>query len=128
MPYFAAALLVSTVGLGVWDWRLHRELSRPMTNLQTLELALNRAEEPAITLAPGAQLRLLLHPAVVCPVYKAEIEGPARGEPIEVLPPDAYGNLNLVLLRVEPGTYSLRLSGCQRELENYRFRIRTNDG
>jgi hypothetical protein len=132
LPYFAAALFVSTLGLSTWAWRLQGELSRPVANPQSLNLkTVTRASEPVLAVAPGDPLLLTFHPAVRCPDYTARIEGPAgrAHRPIERLKLNPLGNLNLLLQRVRPGAYSLRLSGCEprQEVGNYRFRI-TPDG
>ncbi|HEX7182282.1 MAG TPA: hypothetical protein VF756_10590 [Thermoanaerobaculia bacterium] len=129
----AASLLVATVGLGTWVWRLQGELDRPVANLASLDLVSgSRAgNEPVIELPPGAPLRLVLAPAERCPGYTAEVEGPRPGDrqTIERLERDDQGRLN-VLLRLEPGSYGLRLFGCEprRTLEEHRFRIMADGG
>lgn len=129
----AAGLLVTTVGLGTWVWRLQSELDRPIANLPSLELlAVTRAgREPAAELPAGARLRLVLFPQERCPGYEAELEGPKSGDrlTIEGLERDEMGRLT-PLLRLEPGSYRLRLYGCEprRELEEHRFRILGDGG
>jgi hypothetical protein len=132
LPSIAAALLASTLGLSTWVWRLQSELSRPVANLRSLQLSETRAgTEPTAELAPGAPLRLVIDPTVRCPGYEAVLEGPKPGDRHTVpglLMPDELGRLH-PLLRPDPGSYSLRLSGCEprQEVGNYRFRI-TPDG
>src|SRR5436305_8006087 len=73
----AASLLVTTLGLGSWAWRLQGELHRPIANVRSLELTDSRsASEPVISLPSGAPLRLVLAPVERCPGYTAEIAGP----------------------------------------------------
>src|SRR5712691_6211703 len=57
----AASLLLTTVGLGSWVWRLHGELYRPFGNVKSLELASgSRAGRmPVVALSPGAPFRLV---------------------------------------------------------------------
>jgi hypothetical protein len=117
----AAALLVSTVGLGFRVLTLQEELNRPVVNPQTLTLAVTRADtEPT---APSGQVRLVLQPAERCPAYTAELEGPAA-QTIPGLERDDGGVVSL-LVRLDPGSYGLRLYGCEprRELEEHRFQI-----
>ena len=124
----AASLLVSTLGLGSWAWRLQGELRRPVANLPSLDLVSgSRAgDEPVVELPPGAPLRLVLAPAERCPGYTADLEGPRPGDRQTIAWPerDEQGRLD-VLLRLEPGSYGLRLYGCEprRELEGHRFRV-----
>jgi hypothetical protein len=123
----AAALLVSTIGLGTWVWRLQGELNRPVANLPSVELSATREEtEPAVMLPPGAPLHLVISPVVRCPGYKAILEGPKPGDqiPVRGLVPDARGLLN-PQLRLNPGSYGLKLYGCepQQEAGNYRFTV-----
>jgi hypothetical protein len=134
LPAIAASLLVATVGLGSWAWRLQGELNRPIANLVSLELpsGSRAAREPVLALSSGTPLRLVLAPAERCPSYAAEVEGPRSGDrqTIDGLERDKLGRLTL-LLRLEPGSYGLRLLGCEprRELEKHRFRIdRPNGG
>ena len=130
LPAVAAGLLVSTLGLSSWVWRLQGELSRPLPDVQTVELATTRAgAEPVVALAPGGALRLVLHPVARCPVYRAEIEGPARRDTIDVKL-DPQGNVSVYLPRPEPGPYNLRLHGCEpgREMEEHRLRVTLDDG
>ncbi len=131
LPSVAAALLlVSTLGLASRVWHLREELSRPLPNPLTAQLATMRAAEPSFALAPGQPLRLLLRPASRCPVYKAELAEPGGGGTIEGLKLDPLGNVNLLLPRPAPGTYTLRLHGCEpgHEVEEHRFRVALNDG
>ncbi|HEX6900223.1 MAG TPA: hypothetical protein VF789_10940 [Thermoanaerobaculia bacterium] len=123
----AAALLVCTLGL---YGRFQAELSRPLPNPLTAELATVRAAEPSYALAPGQPLRPLLHPASVCPEYKAELDEPGGRRTIEKLTPDPLGNVSLVLPRPAPGTYTLRLHGCEpgHEVEERRFRVTIDGG
>jgi hypothetical protein len=130
----AASLLVATIGLGSWVWRLQGLLETPVANLPSLELpSAGRAiEERTIALAPGAPLRLVLAPAELCPGYVAELEGPGRGKRTRIegrLERDDLGRLSL-LLRPEPGAYTLRLSGCtpRRVVEEHGFRVTRGDG
>jgi hypothetical protein len=128
----AAALLIATLGLGTWVWRLQGELNRPVANVRSVELAAETraGAELAVDLAPGAPLRLVLAPEERCPSYAAEIEGPGlRDHRVEGLKRDDLGRLTL-LLRGRPGSYRLRLSGCapSRQLEEHRFRITANGG
>lgn len=129
----AAVLLVTTLGLGSWVLKLQGELSRPVANLPSLDLVSgSRAgAERTIELPPGTPLRLVLAPAERCSGYVAEVKGPQPGDrrTIEDLERDEQGRLN-VLLRLEPGSYGLRLFGCEprRELEQHRFRITADGG
>jgi hypothetical protein len=125
----AAALLVSTVGLGFWGLRLQEKLNHPVANLPSLNLVESRAGgEPS---APSGPVRLALRPAERCPVYTAELEGPAAGdrETIPNLERDDGGVVSL-LLRLDPGSYGLRLFGCEprRELAEHRFQITRSHG
>ena len=68
----------------------------------------------------------MLPPVEDCPRYQAELEQPGRKRwNGQGLKKDTSGNLTLELLRPEPGSYRLRLSGCEprRELEEHRFRV-----
>jgi hypothetical protein len=129
----AAALLVTTVGLGVWDMKLQEQLRQPIANVKSLDLVSGSraAGEPVAHLAAGEPLRLVLAPAEQCPNYAAEVTGPGAGDHRTVGPlkPDARGILTL-LWPGEPGIYSLRLFGCEprRELEDRRFRIVADAG
>jgi hypothetical protein len=124
----AAALLIAAVGLGVRVAQLESERDRPIGNLASLELAAaTRADrEPTVELAPGEPVRLVLAPAERCDDYAAALTGPTPGDrrTIAGLERDQLGLVTL-LLRPQPGSYSLRLLGCQprRELESYGFRI-----
>lgn len=135
LPGIAAAWLVTTVGLGSWVWKLQGELHRPIANAPTLELltSTSRAgEEETIKIPAGAPLLLVRDPDENCPVYEAEVEGPGPGdrETIPGLKEDETGYLTPMLQRPEPGSYRLRLYGCEprRELEEHRFRIAHEDG
>jgi hypothetical protein len=124
----AAALLVTTVGLGVWGVRMQEELRRPIANVKSLDLVLEgRAmEEETVKVAPGQPLRMVIPPTVDCREYQAELGQPGRKRwNVAGLKKDASGNLTLELPRPEPGPYQLRLSGCapRRELGEQRFRI-----
>ena len=128
LPAIAAALLVATIGLGVWGLRLQGEHNRPVANLPSLQLSETRAgTEPAVALAPGAPLRLVIHPTAPCPGYEALLEGPKAGDrqTIQRLAPDDKGLLT-PMLYPEPGSYSLRLYGCdpRQEVGNYRFTVK----
>lgn len=133
LPAIAASLLVTTVGLGSRVWRLQEELNRPIANLASLELpsGSRAAREPVLEIPSGAPLRLVLAPAERCPSYAADVEGPRSGDrqTIEGLERDELGRLSL-LLRLEPGSYRLRLYGCEprRTLEEHRFRITADGG
>lgn len=127
----AAALLVSTLGLSAWVWRLQGELNRPSPNPQPAQLAMTRAAEPSFALAPGQPLRPVLRPVARCPVYKAELEGPGRWGPWSFdLQRDRQGNVSFNLQRPRPGTYTLRLHGCEpgHEVEEHRFQVTVDDG
>jgi hypothetical protein len=130
----AASLLVATLSLGSWVWRLQGDLDRPVANLRSLELAsASRASDgPAVELPLGAPLRLVLAPAARCPGYTAELEGPRPGDrqSIEGLERSEGGQVSVLLRRVGPGSYRLLLAGCEppRELEEHRFRITRPDG
>jgi hypothetical protein len=127
----AATLLVSTVGLGIWDVRLQEERNRPVANVPSLilELAPRALGEETVAVAPGKPLRVVLTPAEDCPVYQAEIEPPGRERwTLAGLKKDASGNLTLQLPRPEPGSYRLRLSGCEpRREQEYSWRIARPD-
>jgi hypothetical protein len=111
----AAALLVTTVGLGLRLRDLQRAEDRPVANLADLELgaATRAGAEPTAKLPPGAPLRLVLRPSEDCDDYEAVLSGPARGESRRVsgLTRDPLG-LVTVLLRPAPGRYTLQLRGC----------------
>lgn len=125
----AASLLVATLGLSFWVWRLEREQGRPIANLESLELAAgSRAgAEPAVELEPGAPLQLVLEPGERCPAYQAVISGPPPGESWTVrdLIRDERGLLSILLPVGAPGTYRLDLYGCEprRELVSHRFQV-----
>jgi hypothetical protein len=125
----AAVLLVATVSLSVWRVRLQEELNRPVANVKSLDLVSNSraAGEKTIALHRGEPLNLVLRPAERCPRYEADVEGP-EGRNRQTVPDlvlNDRGNLTLLLPPVEPGSYGLRLYGCEprRELETYRFRV-----
>lgn len=128
LPAIAAAWLVITVGLGSWVWKLQGELRRPVASVPTLWLASDRADEETVALRPGAPLRLAFEPRESCPGYGAEVEGPGGRQLIQGLEVDEQGYLTPMLQRPEPGPYRLRLQGCDRELEEHRFRITHDDG
>jgi hypothetical protein len=125
----AAALLIATLGLSAWVWRLQGALSQPVANVPSLELiSEGRAvEEPSAVLPPGARLLLILGPSDLCPLYTAEVSGPRGRRVIDGLQRDKAGRLTF-LLPVEPGGYDLHLTGCEprRELEEHRFRIKAD--
>jgi len=130
LPSIAAALLVATVGLGTRVWQLQDELNRPVANLRSLQLSQMRAGTgPAAEIASGDPLRLVIQPVVRCPGYEAVLEGPKRGDrrTVQGLKPDDRGLLNL-MLRLDPGSYSLQLYGCEprQEAGNYRFTVKPN--
>jgi hypothetical protein len=133
LPAIAASLLVATVGLGSWGLWLHSELHRPVANLASLELpsGSRAASEQVAVVPPGDPLRLVLAPAEHCPSYAAEVEGPRSGDrqTIEGLKRDDFGRLTLQLW-LEPGTYELRLLGCEprRALEEHRFQVTDGSG
>jgi len=124
----AAALLVTTVGLVVWGLRQQEEMRRPIANVKSLDLVSGSraAGEETVALPAGGALRLVLRPAERCAHYDAEVEGPEGRDrwPVPGLEPDDQGNLTLQL-RAEPGSYGLRLFGCEprRELEAHRFQV-----
>jgi hypothetical protein len=125
----AAALLIATLGLSAWVWRLQGALRQPVANVPSLELISDgRGTEPVVHLTPGQQLLLELAPADLCPRYRAEVSGPEGRRVIDGSQRDKAGRLTF-LLPVEQGSYTLRLTGCEprRELEEHRFRI-TADG
>jgi hypothetical protein len=125
----AAALLVSTVGLGGKVYKDWEERSRPVANVKSVELVSQSraAGEETVPLHVGDPLRLVLRPAQRCPRYDAEVEGPGgrNRRTASALEPDERGNLTLLLQRTEPGSYGLRLYGCEprHELEAHRFRV-----
>lgn len=133
LSVIAASLLVATLGLGSWVLKLQGKLDQPVANLPSLELPSDSraGEERSIEIEPGKPLRLVLAPAERCPGYSAELTGPGRGDRriIEGLERDELGRLTL-LLRPEPGSYGLRLSGCEprRVLEEHGFRVTRTDG
>jgi hypothetical protein len=124
----AAALLVSTLSLGVLAVRQREELRRPVANVPTRELdaGSRAAGEQILELPAGRLLRLVVAQSEHCLKYEAMIQGPERRDLVKGLEVDALGNLTVVV-PVELGSYSLRLQGCGRELGVYRFRI-TADG
>ena len=126
----AASLLLATLGLGSLAWWQQSELSRPIANVASLELSPIRAGAEKVARA-GEPLRLVLAPEERCPSYTAEVEGPGPRDRRTInLRPDKGGNLNLTWRHLKPGSYRLRLSGCEprRELEDYRFRASTDGG
>lgn len=125
----AASLLVTTLGLGSWVLRQQSELNRPIANVASLELLVSRAGVEKVAKA-GEPLRLVIRPAERCPPYAAEVAAPRSSDTIDLPPPDERGNLTLLLLRPEPGTYRLRLYGCEprRQLEEHRFRVMADEG
>lgn len=127
----ASFLLVAVGGLG-WKVRSQeRELSRPIVNPVNAELhAKTRASlGKSYELAPGAPFRVVLVlGAERCPLYTAELKVPGAGgaQTIEGLRRDEQGRIALTWPRgLEPGSYDLRLLGCEprRELQENRFRI-----
>lgn len=132
----AATLLLAVLALGTWVWQLERGSASGsgtgdglmMANLETLELfgAVRSDRLPAVTVEPGEPFRIALHPEDRCPTYRAEIVGPAADERRVVpgLERDELGLLTL-LFRGRPGTYTLRLLGCEpeQELSTYGFEI-----
>ncbi len=134
LPSIAASLLVATVGLGSWAWRLQVALNRPIANLASLELpsGSRAGTEREVVVPPGEPLRVVLAPAEPCPGYAAEIEATGgERQTVEELTRDEGGLVTFLLPRAEPGLYSLRLLGCEprRTLEEQRFRItRPHDG
>jgi hypothetical protein len=131
LPAIAAALLVSTLGLSTWVWRLQSELNRPLPDSVTVDLAARRAAEESYVLAPDQQLRPVFRPASLCPVYKIEIEEPGGGRMVKELVRDPNKvTVALILQRPEPGMYTLRLHGCEpgHEMEEHRFRVTIDDG
>lgn len=133
LPSITASLLVATLGLGSWVWKLQVALNRPIANVASLELpsGSRAAREPVVVVPPGDPLRLVLDPAERCPSYAAEVKGSRSGErqTIEGLERDELGRLTL-LLRLEPGSYGLRLLGCEprQVLEEHRFQITDGRG
>jgi len=123
----AAALFLSTVSLVGYVVSLQGKLSQPIANVPDLilELAPRAFGEETVAVAPGKPLRVVLIPAEDCPVYQAEIEPPGRERwTLEGLKKDASGNLTLQLPRPEPGSYRLRLSGCEpRRGQEYSWRV-----
>ncbi|HVR98979.1 MAG TPA: hypothetical protein VMW27_20330 [Thermoanaerobaculia bacterium] len=129
LPAIAAALLLTTLGLGWWVWQLERELRRPVANVVSLELPFDSRAggEKTAEVPPDTPLRLVIKPPERCSGYTAEVEGPGRGDrqTIEDLEPNESGLLTPQLSYPEPGLYTLRLWGCEprRELGERRFRI-----
>jgi hypothetical protein len=129
LPAIAASLLIATIGLSGWVWRLQGALRQPVANVPSLELiSEGRGTEPVATVPLGVPLLLRLSPAERCPIYVAEVSGPGDHWTVEGLRRDARGNLTLQVAG-EPGHYELRLLGCEprREVEEYRFRIEAHD-
>jgi hypothetical protein len=128
LPSIAAALLVTTIGLGVRVWQLQGERGRPVASLQSIELAETRAgTKRTVSLAPGAPLRLVIHPAPRCPDYEAVVEGPKPGDRL-VIPKLTRDDKGLLtpLLYPKPGSYNLRLYGCEprQEVGTYSFNVK----
>jgi hypothetical protein len=133
LPAIAASLLVATMGLGLWVWRLQGELARPVANLRSLQLISGgrAGTDPAVEVPPGKPLRLVLAPAEPCPGYTAEVTEPSgERQMVEGLMRDEGGRVTFLLPRTESGLYTLRLVGCEprRELEEQRFRITRSNG
>jgi hypothetical protein len=129
----AAALLVLSLGLGFELWRVQGGQQRLVANVRSLELPpeSRAGNDPETGLPTGAPLRLVLAPAVRCPVYEAELAGPgSRGrQRVEDLEQDDLGRLTILMQDADPGTYTLRLTGCEprREIEEHRFRITADE-
>jgi hypothetical protein len=128
LPSIAAALLVATIGLSAWIWQIRGERNRPVANLQSLTLAETRAgTERTVSLAPGAPLLLVIHPTPRCPHYEGVLEGPKPGDrhTLQELKRNERGNLT-PMLYPEPGSYNLRLYGCdpRQEAGTYRFNVK----
>jgi len=123
----AAALLLSTMSLLTYVMRLREELILPVANVVSLPLLSNSraASEERATVPPGAPLRLVLRPAEHCALYDAQVERPERRQTVSGLKPNEQGNLVLELPRAQPGSYGLRLFGCEprHEIEAHRFRV-----
>lgn len=127
----AATLFVAVVGLGSRVWQLEQgggpDAGLQMAHVETLVLSDEalRSGEPAIQeLDPGEPLLLLIPYPERCPSYSAELAGPAPGDPITVRAQRGEGgDVKVVVLRAEPGSYTLRLFGCERELSTYGFEI-----
>lgn len=125
-----ATLAVAVLALGTWVWRLESASGAGgealVANLKSLELfePVRSGDVPAVEVAPGEPFRIALYPPERCPSYQAEIVGPRAGQRRTVtgLKPDELGLL-VFLFGGEPGGYSLRLSGCERELSTYDFEI-----
>lgn len=131
LPSIAAMLLVSTISLATLVWRYHEKLSQPVANLQTLSLLSTRAgTEPSVAPPSGDPVRLLIDThRTQCSSYEARVEGPSPGNhrTIQGLERTDSGHLTS-LVRLKPGTYTLRLYGCEprREIGNRRFHVRSN--
>lgn len=132
----AASLFVAVLALGVWVWRLEQggvpregPVEGPvMASVETLELfeAVRSDRVPTVELGPDGWLQLYLRPPEDCPSYTAELAGagPDGTHTERDLTRDELGLVNL-LVRGEPGRYSLRILGCEpeRELSTYGFEI-----
>ena len=124
----AAALLVTSVGLGVRVHDLQRERDQPIANLASLELAADTraGSVPSIELNHGAPLRLVMRPYDACQEYEAVLSSPEPGDRLTI-PGLEQDELGLVtpLVRLEPGAYDLELFGCEprRQLKKHRFQV-----
>ena len=123
----AATLFLSTASLVGYVVSLLEELNQPIANVLSVTLvsAPRAAGEEKVMLPAGAPLHLVFRPAETCARYDAEVERPESRQTVSGLKPNDQGNLVLELRRVEPGSYGLRLFGCEprREVETYHFRV-----
>jgi len=128
----AATLFVAVLGLGFQLWRLGDGGGPPegvvLANVETLELfeEVRSGEDRTVEIEPGGSLQLFLHPEARCPSYRAELAGPGPGVRRRVeLHRNELGQVSFLLLRAEPGRYTLRVPGCEpgHEVSTYGFEI-----
>ena len=131
----AAALLISTVGLGLWAGRLRGQLDalrRPQANVPILNLepaGFARGDDAQVVARAGRRSVLILNPtSFPAPAsYRVEIlaAGGARLWSGEGLLPTGAGNFNLELPGdlLTPGTYRLRLLRDGEEAAKFDLRV-----
>lgn len=126
LPSIAAALLVANIGLLGLVGSLRKDLSE-MQRPRIVDLyPHSRAGREEIFKASAGPLVLVIETDHDCPTYTAELQGPSSEDrqTFELPKPDEKEPLTLQG-HFEPGTYHLRLFGCQprHRLEEYSLRV-----
>jgi hypothetical protein len=129
----AAALLVMTVGLGLRNVELARELKKPQPIFATKTLSAqgsSRGVEKLESVALPAQIVLILPTDQPAPLYQLDISSQKRGKPqwsLEVPLQDGELSFNLPAQSLSPGTYILHIAahgkGQQPTLEAWNYRL-----